>query len=341
LYPAEICEEIVTELLYADLLPPTNIYWLYTYAIRAVGWQVIHPLSSHKLDRLEKCKLLLDQYETAKKMVSERMQVQATSESNTDNDFVMTRKASNSLQSEEEAVVAVVEGTNEQTEGHKLAQDLCHKVLTVCIKRQYSFEKRREAFALAKDVFERSYHNSHSYVMMLRIMKEQIYRPWAPSSSSSLTSRQTSSMRHDDRHQHVPKDGINQQYIIQLFHDCCKRGLMKQDFITHLLEVAKPGTLVELFGFSRSEAEYVLNNIRQWTTRSSKQQQQQYGVERQKQQQQQHQRLLQRLQVLNMPPSWSMQAKAERLNIEPKSDSDWVAKIKRRKETIQNKDVSD
>lgn len=105
----------------------------------------------------------------------------------------------------------------------------CNWVLGVCSRKFDTQDKRHKAYQLAVDTFGRSQHNARSYVLMSQVIKRQV------------------------------GDGFNEAHALlesieSLFHNCCAAGMLSQDMIWEVLEVATTETLQKLFGVSHQYA---------------------------------------------------------------------------------------
>ena len=104
----------------------------------------------------------------------------------------------------------------------KLPAFPCNWVLTACCQKQPTEERRREAFHTAIAVVNRAIHNARTFVLAAKVLREQVPELQAEHLST----------------------------IEDLFRKASSCGMLTQELITEVVEVARPETLQKLFGIS-------------------------------------------------------------------------------------------
>jgi hypothetical protein len=120
----------------------------------------------------------------------------------------------------------VLNQLDEYHQGEKLPAYPCNWVLEGCGRELETVEKRHSAYELAVDTFRRSQHNARTFVLMAQAIKKQVR----------------------------DLDDTYIDLIEDLFRDCCGAGMLTQDMIWEVVEVASADSLQRLFGVSHQYA---------------------------------------------------------------------------------------
>jgi len=112
----------------------------------------------------------------------------------------------------------------------KLPAFPCNWVLTACGQKQPTEERRREAFHTAIAVVNRAIHNARTFVLAAKVLREQVPELQAEHLST----------------------------IEDLFRKASSCGMLTQELISEVVEVARPETLQKLFGISYQYAHLIV-----------------------------------------------------------------------------------
>ena len=112
----------------------------------------------------------------------------------------------------------------------KLPAYPCNYVIEGCRRKSDTVERRQQAYTLAVETFGRSRRNARTFVLMAQVIKRQV---------------------RDLDENHI-------QSIESLFQECCNAGMLTQDMIWEVIEVATVESLQKLFGVSRQYADGIM-----------------------------------------------------------------------------------
>jgi hypothetical protein len=106
----------------------------------------------------------------------------------------------------------------------------CNWVLEGCCREYGTVERRLQAYHLAVETFGVSTRNARSFTLMVQVIKRQVR----------------------------DLDETHLQSIDDLFQECCSAGMLTQDMIWEIIEVASAESLRRLFGISHQYAEGIV-----------------------------------------------------------------------------------
>jgi hypothetical protein len=116
--------------------------------------------------------------------------------------------------------------------GEKLPAYPCNWVLDACGKPQPTEARRREAYQTAMSTIGRAKFNARTFVLAAQVLRTQV--------GPEL-------------------DVPNLEAMEDLFRKACTCGMLTQDLITHVADVARPETLQRLFSISNAFAELLVS----------------------------------------------------------------------------------
>jgi hypothetical protein len=196
----------------------------------------------------------------------------------------------------------------------KLPSFPCNWVLEVCARPQPDTQKRLEAYQLAVDTFHKSRRNSRSYVLMANVIKEQVL--YAPSNAINI---------HDDNNdknnsnEDEATKSMHEAYIkvlIELFQECCHSGMLSQEMIWHVVDVATITSLQDLFGLTYQYAELAIQMRDSNKTISS--QRNMSNSDLSSPPDRRYTQAPSSLLIRNLPPEWSANANTQRNSRHPR-----------------------